>query len=313
MKKLLLIFLIPISLCAESDIIVQENSDPWYTGPLLTGSPRVIPKGHVNMEPYVLWTVTSGRYNSKGKVDKIPRIEQLNTQFTFKLGLTEKSDLSGNIQSIFTQTRGRKGSSFGDLPLGIDYQVLMPPKQSLIPRIKFSMGEIFPTGKYKHLNRDAFGVDGGGMGSWATFFALTWGQVYQIKGVHWLSYRMAVATTFFTPVYVKGFTVYGGGPFTRGKVKPGTAFVFQAAFEYNLTRNWCFACDFQAAFFQKTKFSGRTLDPIGNPSSGQLSLAPAIEYNWNDAWGVIFGPWFTFKGRNSAKFISYIIAVDYTY
>ncbi len=46
----------------------------------------------------------------------------------------------------------------------------------------------------------------------------------------------------------------------------------------------------------------------GIPSSDQLSIAPAIEYNINDVSGFIGGGWFAVTGRNSPNFASVIIS-----
>ena len=53
--------------------------------------------------------------------------------------------------------------------------------------------------------------------------------------------------------------------------------------------------------------------PIGAPEGWQLSLAPAIEYNFNENWGVIAGPWFTVAGKNSSAFIVGMLAINIYY
>jgi hypothetical protein len=53
--------------------------------------------------------------------------------------------------------------------------------------------------------------------------------------------------------------------------------------------------------------------PLGFDTSIQISLAPAIEYNFNQYFGIICGSWFSIFGRNAAIFRSGIIAFNYYY
>ena len=42
----------------------KEMFNPWYTGPLLTPSPTMIPPGYGNFQPYVFVTDNYASYNS---------------------------------------------------------------------------------------------------------------------------------------------------------------------------------------------------------------------------------------------------------
>jgi hypothetical protein len=87
-------------------------------------------------------------------------------------------------------------------------------------------------------------------------------------------------------------------------------------FEISLSQRWAIANDIQYVHTNKTRFKGRkgatrgVANRVGRPSSEQWSLAPAIEYNWSDDYGVIAGVWFTFAGRNTIEFTSGVIAVN---
>src|SRR5262245_39614310 len=101
----------------------DDENDPWFTGPLLAPSARVVPVGHANLEPYLFYTVINGKYDDNWKPESTPHFYQIRPQLTFKIGLTEKIDFSGVLQSSISWTRGKVGRSFGDLPLGFDYQL----------------------------------------------------------------------------------------------------------------------------------------------------------------------------------------------
>ena len=51
----------------------------------------------------------------------------------------------------------------------------------------------------------------------------------------------------------------------------------------------------------------------GGPSSDQLSVAPAVEYNATSNLGFIGGVWFSVWGRNSNAFVSGILSLVYVF
>ena len=53
--------------------------------------------------------------------------------------------------------------------------------------------------------------------------------------------------------------------------------------------------------------------PISKLVADNLSLAPAIEYNWNENLGVLGGAQFSGYGKNSANFITGQFSVVYTW
>ena len=73
-------------------------------------------------------------------------------------------------------------------------------------------------------------------------------------------------------------------------------------------REWT---DFQYQHSNKNRFSGKKggSAPIA-PSSEQISMAPALEYNFNANVGIIGGAWFSVAGRNSTQFISWVLALN---
>ena len=46
-------------------------------------------------------------------------------------------------------------------------------------------------------------------------------------------------------------------------------------------------------------------------SEKQATYAPAIEYNYNENFGIIAGYWFSTKGKNSPDFKSYVLALNF--
>jgi hypothetical protein len=87
-----------------------------------------------------------------------------------------------------------------------------------------------------------------------------------------------------------------------------------AAVEYSLTRKWVLAFDVIRESTTRTRLKGRygTGPLIGQafPSRHQIGFAPAIEYNWSDTSGMLFGVWINPKGHNSPS--SVVPAIAYS-
>lgn len=285
---------------------------PWFTGPLLTPSAIVVGKGHLNVEPYLFWTVKTGEYKNNWKVTSTPHFTQIIPQLQLKIGLTERIDLSIYPQSFYNSTQGVSSAGFGDLPIGLEIQLLENSDKKEWP-LKFSISELFPTGKYKKLKAELKNTDACGFGSYTTICGLTMSQLYHFSGEHYLRNRYSFFVEFPSQVKVKGINVYGGDPTTRGKVFPGISYNLFFGTEYSFTKNWVFALDIFSQYTYRNRFKGQTIVPVGNPSSMIITLAPAIEYNWNKQLGVIIGPWFSIAGKNASRFVSGVAAINLFY
>ena len=143
-------------------------------------------------------------------------------------------------------------------------------------------------------------------------------KLFVINGRHYLRPRLNLTWIVPAPVHVKGFNAYGGGFGTNGKVYPGQIFNPILSFEYTFTQNWVAAIDIQYIYGFKDRFSGKrgrnkdgTKANVGHDPLQQFSLAPALEYNFSAALGIIAGVWFTVAGDHSSDFVSGVIAINY--
>lgn len=291
----------------------EEPKGPWFTGPLLTPSARVMPKGHINLEPYLFWTVTTGLYDDDWKPHSVPTFNEINVQLLFKYGIAEKIDLTLLPQSFLSFSRGKTGSSFGDLPVGLSYQLYEGKPEDWLTFVRFSITEVFPTGRYQNLDPDRFLTEVGGQGSFITVAALTFSKLIDLCNNKFLGVRWNFSALYLSPTPIRGFSIFGGDQETRGTIHHGATYLFFAGAEYTVTREFSLACDFFARYVQKKTFKGFTNTPIFRPELIQFSLAPAIEYNWSDSMGIIIGAWFTVAGRNATRFISGVAAFNYVY
>lgn len=324
--KRILFFLtfVSLQLFAHKVITAQEHSEgpnPWFTGPLLAPSDVVVTRGHFNFEPYLYVTANTGAYDNHGKVIKAPFTSwQISLQPVLSIGLTQWMDMQIIPGVAENRAHHQNQWVFQDFIFTLDFQLLKPSHiDDWKPYIKFLILEIFPTGKYRHLNPKKLGVDIGGTGSYRTTAGFVLGKLFHVRGVHFLNTRLALEYQWPAPVRLLGFNTYGGSFDTNARFFPGQNFEADLGLEYTLSTNWVLACDFVGIWTGKSHFSGNpgttslgTPAPLGNPKfSIQYALAPAIEYNWSANLGMIGGCWFTVAGKNAARFWSAVVAFNY--
>lgn len=297
----------------------ETPSSPWLTGPLLTPSGHIVPLGFINVEPFFFYTTTNGIYDNNWNSSSITNLYSALFQFPAFFGLSEWADILFVGQAAWNKTRGVSTLNFGDFIVELDFALLQDTATNHIPGFKLYIQEVFPTGRYENLDPQNFGTDIGGKGSFKTTLGFVITRTFHLWCENFLALRFNGFYVAPSPVKVKGINAYGGAPDTDGKVRPGPCFGGLLGIEYNLTRNWALALDVQGLYGETTKFTGRrgTLAD-GSPGIGldlpvsfQFTLAPAIEYNFSESFGMIGGCWFSLAGKNSARFISGVIAINY--
>jgi hypothetical protein len=305
MRKFIFSLLFFSSLMADE--VSESLSSPWMTGPLIAPSPLVVPVGHYDIEPYVIAIPRVGRYDSNWHSNDIPTFWNLSQETLFIFGLTEWMDVEIIPTFFLNMSQDASKWGFGDFPIMFDFQIYDHSKDlsKWSSNLKITIGEIFPTGKYQDLNPAKLGTDGIGAGSFQTLFALVWGNMFHLGKGYFLATRSFVQYNYEAPVYAKNLNVYAA---TTQKVYPPHTLQFDFSTEITLSKHWVFANDIYAVWNGKTRFKGG-LSSL--PSTFQLSLAPALEYNWNTNMGIIFGPWFTIAGRNAFNFTGAAIAFNY--
>lgn len=299
----------------KQDSAPPAEEKPWFTGPLLTPSPWVVRYGYTNLEPYIFYTQTDGSYDDNWKAQSAAKSITLRSSLVAYVGISEK--VAFKFSPAFGKKHRGDASSvrFEDLPVEFNFQLYRAPNSSAV---KFIIGETFPTGEYQKLDSTKNRTDAGGSGSFQTLIGFIAGQVFPMKGMHTFRYRAYFSYIYSAPVHVRGFNAYGGAANTVGKIFPGNTFRFFLGLEYSLSQRWTLAMDFREVYQTKTRFSGTrgttstgATASIGSLPSHSFSLAPAIEYNFNKKMGLVAGPWFTFAGKNTSRFLSWAIAFNY--
>lgn len=297
----------------------QKMFNPWYTGPILAGSASMLPPGMINIQPYLFFQDNFATYDSNRHSVDTQNLWQINPNFVLQTGITSWLDIAAT--PLFTSNN--KGShwttGFGDLPVLLGFKVT--DEGIYMPKMKFTINETFPTGKYQNLRASRDGTDAIGGGSFVTGLSYRISKILFWWTTHPVASRIVMTYNIPSSVHVNGLNTYGGGEGTSGKVRPGNSFNTDVGLELSLNQRWAFATDVVYQTNNKTKFSGTTgTDPntglpnsIGSGSSDYLQIAPALEYNWNDSLGVIAGAWFTVYGRNTSNFVNYVLSVTYSF
>lgn len=298
----------------------KEQPLPNLTGPLLTPSANITPHPHWDIEPYFYAEVEDGVFDSHWKGHSAEHnFYSVYSSTLIEMGLSENVDFEFFPKWSWNHEHGHSHWVVNDMNVQFDFQLLSWERYHWWPSIELSVAGTLPFGKYQKLNPNDLGTDEGGGGTWNPGLFLTMAHKFHISGPIFFVPRWSIQYQFPTPVHVKGLNAYGGGHGTHGKAYPGQFLNFYFGFELSLPKKWALAYDLLYTHYNKTRFSGYAgktdgvTNPVGSPSSEQFSMAPALEYDWNENYGVVGGVWFTFAGRNSSQFVQGVIALNVSY
>lgn len=299
--------------------IAKSMFNPWYTGPLVTPSASMMPPGSANIQPYLFVTGSWAAYNSeRHAVSRQDNVYSVQVTPPMQVGVTDTMDFVLSPAAVVNWQAGHNGGGFNDLSTTIGFPIL---RQTLyLPGMKFTIAESFPTGKYQDLSTNGLGLNATGSGAYATTFGFAISKVIWWTYPYPMNVRSFVGYTISTDVDVSDFNSYGGGFGTDGTVSPGNKLTADFGMEVSFTQRWVFALDVVYVAANQTTFHGNpglnadgTIASVGNPYNDNLSLAPAIEYNWNENLGILWGVQFSVYGRNSSVFATGQFSVEYTW
>lgn len=293
------------------------QADPWWTGPLLAPAGHSVPAGHTNFELYEFHTDNDGIYNRHWKLthtaDTISDV--INPIFTH--GLTDRLDIQFGVPYAFN--RGTSGSSnhISDTGVTLGYQLIEQKDSRWRPDIRFTIQEIIPTGRFHDLSPVNNGAGSTGLGSYQTAASLNMQLLTQFTDIHYLRTRLSLSYVYASDASIHGLSSYGGTPQTDGVVDPGNLSSIDLAGEFSLTQHWVAVMEGYFATRDAARFRGTpgftsngVLAKIGNDNVDEITLAPAIEYNFNANVGIIGGVWFTVAGKDTSEFQSIVVALN---
>lgn len=290
--------------------------EPWFTGPLLAPAAVVVPVGHTNWEPYLYVTDNIGIYDHHWKHVTKGKSVTVNPLLDVTHGLTKWMDIQIITPLIWNFKDKQNDLRYGDTTIYFGFQVLRDKRNTWWPDLRITVQESFPSGHYEYFDPKKKGTDNSGNGSFQTGFSFNFQKLFYLHP-RLLRVRFNAAYMFPSVVHVHSFNAYGGGFSTNGKVHPGGKFSTILAFEYTITQQLCAALDIQYIWDAKRKFNGNPgilrdgeVPSLKGPPQDQLSLAPALEYNFSGNIGIVAGVWFSVLGKQSRDFISGVFAVN---
>lgn len=314
---LFIIFLLPIFTYAKS----QKNyPEVWFTGALIADSADTLPPGLVNIQPYIYIADTYGRYNTSWGHQSTSVEFSVQSDTSFQFGLTKWMDITFDVSGTYNRKKDKDALVFNDAAVKISFQLMRDIPLTWKPYIRLIIREYFPTGPYQKLSPNKYWIDSGGTGSYETDIGIRASkEVFWIEK-HPMEFTINVDYKIPSKVHVRGFNSYGGGFNTDGTVDPGNNFSFIFDLQFSFTKRWAFTMDVVQSYNEKVTFSGipgttatgKTATNTSD-SSEQTSLAPGLEYSFNENVGILGGAWFTIRGRNSTEFLQAILSVTATF
>jgi hypothetical protein len=296
----------------------DKDDSPLFTGSLLSLATSPVKFGKILLIPKVWNFVRYGGYDKNCQFKRQKTIYSLNPVVTLLTGIAEDLDIGFTAQMFQNYYKRKIFTGFGDCSFQMKYRLLSETDES--PAITVGIGELLPTGSYHHLDPEFEATDGVGNGSYITVMGIRFEKNFHVNDKNWLRFRYDVRYEIPSSVNINGTSVYNTGFRAKGTAYPGKVFTTDCSCEYHLTKNWVLACDLFYSHANLTHFKGyagfknnEEIKHAGRPSSDQITLAPAIEYNVSNTVGFIAGVWFTVWGRNTSAFYSPVISAILSY
>jgi len=277
------------------DVAMKEAR---WTGPLLASTAETLPRGHFYTEPYFFDGISGGQHNP-------------GSSGFYQYGLA--GNWTVGVQPFFSlgTRRDNRGAAIGDFKLLSQVRLSHFTAEHRVPSVALVTNLVVPTGKYDHLGALK---SGHGSGSFAPELGVNVQHYFLLKNGRLLRARINVLKDFPLRTHVTGRSVYGTGAGFRGHARPGSKTSVILGAEYSVTKEWVVAFDVERDQWGRTKVSGRNADGSLveqiSRRSWDVGFAPAVEYNWSERAGAIFGVWIVPKGHNTAASVTPAVAIQ---
>lgn len=301
-----------LSYTASAQEVGDSVQNQWFTGSLEAPSPALPKAGLFAIEPYVIYTDTTGAYDGGWRHHSIPHDRnQLTSQTLLEYAITDRLSIEA-VPSFFRSWDNRATSSgAGDLPVEFEYRFRDQNNRTGSPSVTVDLGMTFPTGDYDRLGT----VDNGfGYGAYMVKEGLQFQSLFNTWGNHPMRLRFfGAAYEPLAKVSVHDVSVYGTSQGFQGRATPGFSAALGFAVEYGFNQNWVMALDVVQNYNDGFRLNGT--DAAGNfvrtraASSTSVAVAPAIEYSWSANTGMIVGVAFSAAGRNAPSYIAPQVAL----
>lgn len=307
---------------ADADSHRQSMGEALFTGPLNAPNATSLPAGHWNIEPYVLDSIQYAQFDENWDSANTPNSHAYRSVTLLEYGFTDKLTIAllpSFGYNVADDGPDSRGVQLGDTTLRFQYMINQFQEGSWLPTVALSYAQGFPTGKYDGLGDHA--ANGLGSGVLSSTFGLFTQDYFWLPNGRILRARLNFTYTLAdADASVNGVSVYGTGKGFNGQIDTGDTFSTDLAFEYSLTNHWVPAVDIVYSHSDGSSIRGtQALNGVTTAlrsesgSSESVSVAPALEYNWNGHYGVIVGADVVVAGRNTAKTVTPQAALNIYY
>lgn len=305
----------------------QPMGDALFTGPLVAPNPTALPKGHWNFEPYLLDAIAYGSYDNDRNHTNTDNTHAFRSVTLIEYGLTDRLSMALLPQfgyNVNEHGPDNNGLQLGDITLRGHYMLTEFNKGSWVPTTAIALSQTLPSGKYDGLGDNP--ANGIGSGIWTTKLGLWLQDYFWMPNGRILRGRLALSYAIpNNHASVTGVSVYGTPQGFNGSVETGNTFTADMAFEYSMTKHWVPVFEVVYSHTDGGRVAGtvasqatggkllNTTVATDSRSSESLELAPAIEYLWNQHYGLIVGAEVTVAGRNTASVVTPQAALNIYY
>lgn len=300
----------------------QSLGDALFTGPLNASNATSLPAGHWDIEPYVIDSIRHAQFDDNWNSSNTPNSHAFRSVTLLEYGLSDRllvALLPSFGYNVAEHGPDSHGVQLGDTTLRFQYMLTQFHEGSWVPTTALSYAQGLPTGKYDGLSGHP--ADGLGSGLLTSTFGLFSQDYFWLPNGRILRARLNFTYTMAdADASVNGVSVYGTGRGFNGRVDTGNTFSTDLAFEYSLSKHWAPAVDIvysrsNGSTIRGTQVSSGLVTAVAaeSGSSESISVAPAIEYNWNSHYGVIVGASAVVAGRNTAETVTPQAALNIFY
>ncbi|HEY5850513.1 MAG TPA: hypothetical protein VIT62_07080 [Lysobacter sp.] len=282
-----------------------------FTGPLVSSSPP-LPKGMLNVEPYLINTQTVGLYDNEGDRHDVDGVaDDWQIAVPIQYGATDRLTLGVSLNASYAPDHGsQRHVVAGDTRLFASWR-LAQGTGAHRPALTLSLRQNLTTGQHDRLETRRNPV-ATGSGANTTTLALD-GQAFflprgRLRGRAGVAWRLPGSRAG-----LHGESAYRTQTGFEGNAELGHGVVANLGAEYSINPSWALATDLVYEYDDDVRVRGRTGQAqvdLTLPSSWRVSIAPAAEYHWSDNTGMIFGALVSLDGRNSAAIVSPQVAIN---
>lgn len=281
---------------------------PWCTGPLLAYSGVTAPLGTANFQVFYLSTKV---YRTNNFYSQAPQLD-------LTVGLAKRMDLEVITTYTFNSSAGHQYHGFDDLNALLTFQAVPAQNDQWYPALRLALIETLPTGKFDGLDPGKLQVDITGQGVYQTGLGAFFVKYYDLHQDQWLNAYLTLIYTAPASTHVSGYNSYGGSSLTEGREENGGGYYADFALEYALNRHWVITGDITYNYSFRDSYRGflgiaqdGSVSDSNNPATEVVTLAPGIEYNFNEKLGLLAGVWFSVYEHNLSNFVTGIVSLNY--